>query len=182
MYWLGILIIAGLYLAIIAVVVWLVIFCTARQNQNAVKKIALVLFIIGLYLFVTSDPSGYCPEQKRVLSDEEFIYIAMRGTFESGQMKLDALDTSVQVYYANHPKCCSVTKGDSSVFPSGIFSYAFAQASITYEMSAQEIIRMNPITETFYTQIVDITVCGKIMAWRGISERPPEAYKQKYTQ
>jgi hypothetical protein len=135
------------------------------------------------YKYVTADPPGYCPEQKRVLSDEEFIYIAMRGTFESGQMKLDALGTSVQAYYANHPKCCSVTKGDSSVFPSGIFNYAFAQASITYEMSAQEIIRMNAITETFYTQIVDITACGKIVAWRGISERPPtDSTKQKYIQ
>lgn len=183
MYWLGILIIIGLYLAIIAVVVWLVIFCMARPNQNAVKKIALVLFITGLYFFITSDPEGYCPEQKRVLSDKEFIYIALRGTFESGQMKLDALDTSVQAYYDNHPKCCTVTKGDSALFGRGIFGYGFASVSITYEMSAQEIKRRNAITETFYNQNVDISACGKIVDWMGISESPPtDPYKQKHTQ
>lgn len=135
------------------------------------------------YKYMTADPPGYCPDQKRVLSDEEFIYIALRGPFEHGQLKLDVSDTTVQTYYANHPKCCTVTKGDSSLFGRGIFGYGFAAVSITYEMSAQEIIRRNEPTGTLYNDNTDITACGKIVDWMGMSESPPaDSTKQKYTQ
>ena len=120
-------------------------------------KFTIVVSLLGmvLYLFLTADPPGYCSEQKRFLSDEEFIEIAVRD--EIKKMNIDGSEESIRSFHAKHPDCCRVSRGGNK--PMGVSAN---DVIVRLVFEANE--RWSSATKTkFYEDNLIIDPCGSVL-------------------
>lgn len=139
------------------------------------KTILLGLFGISLYVsytFLTSDPPGYCGEQKRFLSDEEFIEIAVRDVHRSGRMKIDGADASIVSFHAQHPNCCRVYRETQS-FIDGMLNTYVVEVVMYYEVNDKEL-KAQPKEGAYYESYTKIGACGR--AYGSIGMRTGKEY------
>ena len=119
-------------------------------------KLTIVVGLLGmvLYLFITADPPGYCGEQKRFLSDAEFIEIAVRDEFNTRRMNIDGSEASISSFHAKYPNCCHVYRGgDKSM---GISTDSIV-VHLVYEVNEK---RFNETKEKYYENNKVIGPCG----------------------
>lgn len=128
------------------------------------KTIILGWFGISLcaaYMFFTSDPPGYCGEQKRFLTEKEFIEIAVREEASRGMMKVDGSAASVSTFYAKHPNCCR-TSVEPQSFIDRILNIYFVEAVMYYEVNDKEL-KARPKEGEYFESYLTINACGQVV-------------------
>ena len=130
-------------------------------------KFTIVVSLLGmvLYLFLTADPPGYCSEQKRFLSDEEFIEIAVRWEFSTRRMNIDGSETSIQSFHAKHPECCRVSRGGNK--PMGVHANNVV-VRLIFEVSET---RFKETNEKYYDDSLIMSPCGEVLDSYGESHK-----------
>lgn len=126
-----------------------------------ILKTIFLGFLGGLlYVAFISDPTGYCGEKKRFLSDEEFIEIALRDAYGSGRMKIDGSDASIVGAYAQHRNCCRVYRKTQS-FIDRILNINVVDILMYYEVNEKEF-KTEPKDGEFYESHMRIGACGRV--------------------
>ncbi|KJV05003.1 hypothetical protein [Methylocucumis oryzae] len=83
-----------------------------KIRSNARWLLRLTTLIIGIaWLIDYLIPHDYCFEQRRKLTDKEYILIVLDKFIKEGKIKLHDRNETAQAYLLHHPKCCSVSKG-----------------------------------------------------------------------
>ena len=127
-------------------------------KENPIK-LTIVVGLLGmvLYLFITADPPGYCGEQKRFLSDAEFIEIAVRYEVNTKRMNIDGSDASIRMFHANYPNCCRVDRRDKrNIFNKMLIIYTVV-VQVIYEVNDREF---KETKEKYYENNFLIDACG----------------------
>ena len=102
--------------------------------------------------------TGYCFEQKRYLSDEEFIQIAVRSELQN--MNIDGSEESISTFQKKNPKCCSINREPSGKsFVNVMLNHTFVDVTLRYEKNAKTFHKNEP----FYQAFVSIHSCGKVL-------------------
>lgn len=144
------------------------------------KTILLGLLGISLYAsytLLTSDPPGYCAEQKRFLSDEEFIEIAVRNEASGGMMKINGSDASIVSFHAQHPDCCRVYRETQSFIEKILNAYV-VEVVMYYEVNEREFNTW-PNEGEYYESYTEIGACGRVygsMGTRTVKEYLPSGF------
>lgn len=129
------------------------------------KTILLGLLGISLYAsytLLTSDPPGYCGEQKRFLTDEEFIEAAVHYEYPTGRMTIDGSEESLRTFYYKNPKCCHVDRKDKrSLFDKMIGGRYHVEVSLFYETNDAWRKRTRTI-DRYYGNYLAIDTCGEV--------------------
>jgi hypothetical protein len=145
--------------------------------------LAASVFVIAfcVYKLVLVDRMGFCYRQLRFVSSEELILNHLDVLMKSGQMKLDAADTTPKAYLSHHPNCCKVDWGEEGVHSRGLRWFGSASVSIIYEMSDAERKRHGVSAEdtvnTHYEFIANDTACGETVGYVGITTKAPAVGK-----
>ena len=128
-------------------------------------KLAVVVGLLSIvvYLFLTADPPGYCGEQKRFLSDEEFIASAVKYEATKRKMRIDGSDESVRNFHASHPDCCRVDRRDNRSLMDRILVTYTVEVRLIYEVNEETINKMNKkYIEKYYDDHILIGACGRV--------------------
>ena len=134
------------------------------------RKYAIGLVLAGLgcfalYLIVPTSPAEYCREQKRFLSDEEFIETAVRNDVKGGMMKIEPSEASIRSFHADHPKCCRVRRDVTSLVER-TFGLGSVQVDLYYEVN-EKTLKERPLGGEYYEVHVSIGACGRVGDWAG---------------
>lgn len=127
-------------------------------KNNPIKLLLVCLLGVILYL-ILSAPPGYCSEQKRFLSDEEFIEIAVRDEFNTGRMNIDGSDASIRTFHAKHPNCCHVDRKAARSFMDKLFGAHVVVVQVIYEVNEKNF---NETKEKYYEDNLVIGTCGRM--------------------
>ena len=80
------------------------------------------LICVGILIyFEVSIPTDYCRNENRVLSDQEFIEIAIAYEIKAGNLKLSSDEVTSTDFLNNHPKCCEVIRAKKRSIYSNVF-------------------------------------------------------------
>jgi hypothetical protein len=88
---------------------------TGTQGSLPIGRAIAVRILISALLSLCVAACGnskrpdFCVAQKRYLTDEEFIGIAIRNQVYADRLGIGASEESVSNFHMNHPKCCRVT-------------------------------------------------------------------------
>ncbi len=149
-------------------------------------------WILSLFLLVGGVPaglnySGFCIEQGRWLSDEEFL-LAMLGYTEGDTIR----NEERKKHLKEHPECCVFERGYTEridgYFIGLLFrllgeTYAYGQ--VEYKLSDEEIKARNITDDNYYNQAsLTINACGKTDSKSGwlINEQEYGQAYQRYLQ
>ena len=125
--------------------------------DNRGTRIVLALLLgIGLVLFLLANTRDYCIDQRRALSNEEFIEIAVRDA--SSKMHTGGSDSSNGTFRIAHPNCCRVQRNMGS-FLDTIFGFATAEVEMYYELNNKSKARYGT---DYYHQYTVINRCGDV--------------------
>ncbi len=124
-------------------------------------------WILSLFLLVGGVPaglnySGFCIEQGRWLSDEEFL-LAMLGYTEGDTIR----NEERKKHLKEHPECCSLYRGSIGMsdpnfeFIDRIFGFPYASGTVEYKRSEEER-RLSNWDDEYYRHYVSISTCGKV--------------------
>lgn len=105
--------------------------------------------------------SGFCWEQKRWLSDEEFL-LAMLGHTEGDRIRNEERKT----FLKEHPDCCYFSRGD--IPPRGDIFITFlnrimgtyASGEVHYKLTDEERRRDGETGNDYYLQSIVLDTCG----------------------
>lgn len=107
--------------------------------------------------------TGYCFEQKRYLSDAEFVQIAVNANME--KIDIDGSEESILNYQKKNPQCCSINReprGESLL--NVMFNHAYVDVTLRYKKKKGD---PSSKEEPFYQAFVSIHSCGKVLDTTG---------------
>ena len=119
-----------------------------------VALVVVCVVAISTYVLLPRDPPGYCREQKRVISDKEFIELAIRRV--AGDMAIDGSEDSIRSYHANHPECCVV---DTRGAKNGVI-----EVGLRFD-SSERAVRLGAGKRR--EQNITMDVCGSVLNFSG---------------
>jgi uncharacterized membrane protein len=122
-----------------------------KQNKWWVKYVWTAAVIAAIYIF-NKATEEYCFEEKRKLSDKEFILIALDNVIKSGYAKLTDLDNTPEKFLKQHPSCCHVY--DKEHFAEGV-----KDVTVIFEMTDKQR-KINNSEEVLYMYSGKYTACG----------------------
>lgn len=136
-------------------------------KNSMIVRILLGLIFIYLAYITFADPPGYCATQKRYISDEEFIQIAVRENKTS--MNIDGSEESIRTFHVKNPDCCTVNRRQTQ-YSSRFLLTAVNSVEVffQYELSAAKVARYP--ANKYYDAWTTIDVCGKPLEDWGISK------------
>ena len=141
--------------------------------MNLIRKYGIFLFIVGSIVTmivhtIITEPPGYCLAQKRYLSDEEFIQIAVRNNM--GAMKIDGSEESIRTFHAKNPQCCTVDRSKTQYF-SRFLSIELngVDVYLNFERKEKTMAEHRGTTDKYYDAWVILDICGDISDNWGIS-------------
>jgi len=121
-----------------------------------------VIYILLLLLAIGSVPaglnySGFCWEQKRWLSDEEFL-LAMLGYEEGDTIRNEERKT----FLREHPDCCYLSTGDIPLRDNGTFIRFLNRIMGTYASGEVHSKRhkQNELEDDYNLQSIVLDTCG----------------------
>lgn len=136
---------------------------TKPKTRNHFFWIVLPVILIAVLAYLGNlwylSGTGYCFEQKRYLSDEEFIQIAVRSELQS--INIDGSEKSISTFQKRNPKCCSINREPSGMsFVNTVLNHTFVEVTLRYEKNAKTLFQKK---ESFYQAFVSIHSCGKVL-------------------
>ena len=118
------------------------------------KKLTVILVLVAasaIWFSTKRPPSPYCEKQSRFLSDEEFIYAAIKDADQRESFPLGTLKT----YYEKNRECCTV---DRNSFIDGRF---FSGTDLTVRATVPDMNnRFGKGKDKFYEIEMHVTACG----------------------
>lgn len=139
--------------------------------------------------------SGYCWEQNRWLSDEEFL-LAIAEKAEVGKVLQDIKKEKgniskedIKNFLKENPECCIFTRGytekiDGEIigFISRISGFNYASAQVEYKRTDEDR-KMNGWDEDYYQESLSVDACAKITftsGWAINKDEYGRAYLRNY--
>lgn len=119
----------------------------------SIRILLLVLSIVYLVWKGYLTAHGYCHNQHRYLSDEDYILIAMFHT--SYHMSLHDTDSPLD-YLRKHPECCTVNRPPLSVLRN-VLGYV-VEVEVNFELKPTAI---RYPAYRYYKEYVEVTACGQ---------------------
>lgn len=136
----------------------------SQSNMRKLRKIAKDFFrdvlILGAIWLTYEYSKDYCFEQRRKLTDKEYLSIVLNSLLKSGLMQTHSWDNMVDTYLAHHPDCCGVHRNDD-LFDSAVV------VEITYEMSNEGKKYYAASKDTHYIDLSGLTACGEYLESTG---------------
>ncbi|WP_029148319.1 hypothetical protein [Methylophilus sp. 5] len=134
-------------------------------KQSLLIKATLIIMAILLIAFYCLDrslyasPEGYCEEQKRFLTDEEFVLKAIQSTWnypEKWRPHIDGSPSSELNFLRSHPYCCKIERRQAREAWGQKWQ---AIVVLTYETKEKDYSRDDP---NRYVEIVEMNECGYV--------------------
>jgi hypothetical protein len=118
----------------------------------------------GIYLANKFTPDGYCLKQMRVLSNEDFIKLAVKQSLKSSpslRPDIDESEAAIENFYSQHPDCCSVTREKENGF---FGDYLETSVVMKIKTKEEDPSRNKPFEYTTWTVM---TECGGLVLQSG---------------
>jgi hypothetical protein len=121
--------------------------------------IALLLaFSVSGCGWISGNP-GYCADQHRYLSDQEFMQIAIRRQVNSNRMEIDGSDASIRSFLENNPNCCRVDRDPEWLsFIDRLFGFYVVDVEVNFKVRKDRQMTIGQ----FYEGHALIRSCGEI--------------------
>ena len=135
-------------------------------KNSMIVKIFLGLILIYLTFITFADPPGYCAAQKRYISDEEFIQIAIRENKTS--MNIDGSEDSIRTFQEKNSDCCRVDRKQTQYFARFLSTTVNSvEVSLQFERNEKNIRVQGG--DKYHESIVIVDECGKELEVYGIN-------------
>jgi len=140
------------------------------QKSRWPKPIVLLAIVISItivykgYKYFYPDIPGYCYSQKRFLSDEEFIQLAVKEALTHSAVlrpDIDGSEASIRNFSKHHPGCCQVHRFKPGTLPKG---NAYAdQWTAHVVMTFRRAEKPNLSAPEMYNTFTILDVCGHVL-------------------
>lgn len=133
-------------------------------------SLSIFALLAGLwgYVYITADPPGYCREQKRYISDEEFVELAVREAFKDQRINIDGSDDSIKGFRAKHQNCCLVNGREDATIFNRTFHLQRVTVHFVFERKPEDISKYDS-NDKYYESYVVFNICGIVLENYGIT-------------
>lgn len=129
-----------------------------RSVWHMTAVVAVGHFVVGCGGPGSSSPY-YCAAQKRSLSDEEFIEIAIREQVNANRMDIDGSESSIRNFIKEHPTCCSIERnGEDPSFINKVTGFRAVDVQIVFPVKED----LRKTIGANYEGHVVIRPCGEV--------------------
>jgi hypothetical protein len=126
------------------------------------RKTLYIFSITSGFIVLVWMALGFCWTQRRWVSDEEKIRIAVANNLRLHRlgMERDRVYSSPEDVMQQNPNCCRITKRGNPDSATGIFAVGSVEVKVRYKISAKD-------ETTYYDSYSIIECCGRILRTEG---------------
>lgn len=127
-----------------------------RYTRQLTASVAMTCLLSGCG---AGGGAYYCSAQKRVLTDEELIEIAVREQVAIGHIDIDGSEASIRDFHKEQPTCCSVTRNTED---QGFINWIVGFRAVDVEVNFRVRTDRRKAVGEYYEGHVIIRACGEV--------------------